>query len=211
MINRKINFALCILIVLVIIGQFAMMFQPYLNYTPKLTRYQKEMEGKVEKPENFNLFEFVWTDYYKIQKEYLVDELDKADQLKVTDVHGKPVSRPSTEQKLDAAGEMSNGFVMGIVGMNVLGLTVLIMTIFTRKSLVQYLFNLAWTGCSLYMAFGENFVLQKLAIDSAAKSVYPTLKILAIASIVLVLLRGYPWFYSRYIYKKPIDLEALNA
>ena len=116
-----------------------------------------------------------------------------------------------TKQKLDAAGEMSNGFVMGIVGMNVLGLTVLIMTIFTRKSLVQYLFNLAWAGCSLYMAFGENFVLQKLAIDSAAKSVYPTLKILAIASIVLVLLRGYPWFYSRYIYKKPIDLEALNA
>ena len=40
--TRLINLVLCILIVVVIIGQFVFMLQPYINYTPKLTRFQKE-------------------------------------------------------------------------------------------------------------------------------------------------------------------------
>lgn len=210
MFTRKINFALCMLIVVVIIAQFVFMFQPYLNYTPKLTRYQKEVEGKVETPQNFNLFEFVWIDYYKIQKEYLVPELEKADMLKPVDIKGNPVAKPTDIQKLDAAGEMSNDFVLGIVCVNVLGLTVLIMTIFTRKSLVQYLFSLAWAACGIYAFYSDNFVLNNLAIESAAKNVLPMMQYLSIAAVALVLLRGYPWFYSRYVYKNPVDLEALN-
>ena len=210
MVTRKINFALCILIVLVIIAQFVFMFQPYLNYTPKLTRYEKEVEGKVETPQDFNLMEFIWVDYNKIQKEYLVGELENADLLKPTDIKGNPVARPTDIQKLDAAGEMSNEFVIGMVGVNVLGLTVLIMTIFTRKSLVQYLFSLAWAACGIYAFFSSNFVLEKLGTEAALENVLPMLKYLAIAAAALVILRGYPWFYSRYIYKKPLDLEALN-
>lgn len=210
MVTRKINFALCILIVLVIVAQFVFMFQPYLNYTPKLTRYEKEVEGKVEIPQDFSLMEFIWVDYAKIQKEYLVPELEKADMLKPVDINGNPIARPTDIQKEDAAGEMSNGFVIGMVGVNVLGLTVLVMTIFTRKSLVQYLFSLAWAACGIFAFYSDNYVLQNLATQTAAKNVLPVLQYLSIAALALVLLRGYPWFYSRYVYKKPIDLEALN-
>lgn len=210
MVTRKINFALCILIVLVIVAQFVFMFQPYLNYTPKLTRYEKEVEGKVEIPQDFSLMEFIWVEYPKIQKEYLVPELEKADMLKPVDINGNPIARPTDIQKEDAAGEMSNGFVIGMVGVNVLGLTVLVMTIFTRKSLVQYLFSLAWAACGIFAFYSDNYVLQNLATEAAAKNVLPVLQYLSIAALALVLLRGYPWFYSRYVYKKPIDLEALN-
>lgn len=210
MVTRKINFALCILIVLVIVAQFVFMFQPYLNYTPKLTRYEKEVEGKVEIPQDFSLMEFIWVDYAKIQKEYLVPELEEADMLKPVDINGNPIARPTDIQKEDAAGEMSNGFVIGMVGVNVLGLTVLVMTIFTRKSLVQYLFSLAWAACGIFAFYADNYVLQNLATQTAAKNVLPVLQYLSIAALALVLLRGYPWFYSRYVYKKPIDLEALN-
>ncbi len=211
MVTRKINFVLCILIVLVIIGQFYFVFQPYINYAPKLTKYEMEVEGKVAKATDFSLMEVVWTDYYKIQKEYLLPELEEADMIHVKDAKGNEVKRPTDIQKLDAAGEMSNGFVMGIVGVNVLGIVVLIMTIFTRKSLVHYLFSLAWAICSVYAFYADNFILNNLAIESAAKTVLPWLQYLSIAAAALVVLRGYPWFYSRYIHKEKLDLEALNA
>ena len=130
--------------------------------------------------------------------------------LKPVDINGNPIARPTDIQKEDAAGEMSNGFVIGMVGVNVLGLTVLVMTIFTRKSLVQYLFSLAWAACGIFAFYSDNYVLQNLATQTAAKNVLPVLQYLSIAALALVLLRGYPWFYSRYVYKKPMDLEALN-
>ena len=59
---------------------------------------------------------------------------------------------------------MSNSFVMGIVGVNVLGAVVLIMTIFTRKSLIHYLFSIAWAACGLYAFFADNFLLKNLEL-----------------------------------------------
>lgn len=211
MLNRRINLVLCLLIVLIIIGQFVFMFQPYINYTPKVSKYDMEVLGKVPTPKNFNLMEVIWTDYSKIQKEYLVGELEEAGELKIYDRNGNPVARPTDIQKLDAAGEMSNSLVMGVVGVNVLGAVVLIMTIFTRKSLIHYLFSIAWAACGIYAFFADNFLLKNLAIESAAKNVYPMLQYLSLAAAVLVAARGYFWFYSRYIYKEAVDLEALNA
>lgn len=207
---RLINLVLCILIVVVIIGQFVFMLQPYINYTPKISKFELS-KGAKEVPQNFSLMEVVWMDYSKIEKEYFVPKLEEADMIHVYNKYGKEVDRPTEIQKLDAVGEMSNGFVMGIVGMNVLGLVVLIMTIFTRKSLVQYLFTLAWAACSMFAFFTENYMLQKLGIAHATDVVLPAFKYLAIAALALTLLRGFPWFYSRYLHKEAIDLEALNA
>lgn len=209
--TRLINLVLCILIVVVIIGQFVFMLQPYINYTPKLSKYDKEKLGKKETPQNFSLMEIIWTDYSKIEKEYFMPKLEEAGKIHVINKYGKEVSRPTEIQKLDFVGEMSNDFVIGMVGVNVLGLTVLIMTIFTRKSLVQYLFTLAWAACGIYAFFAENYMLNNLGIASATTTVLPVLKYLSIAAVVLTIARAYPWFYSRFIHKEAIDLEALNA
>ena len=209
--TRLINLVLCILIVVVIIGQFVFMLQPYINYTPKLSKYDKEVKGLKETPQNFSLMEVIWTDYSKIEKEYFLPKLEEADMIHVYNKYGKEVSKPTEIQKLDFVGEMSNDFVIGMVGVNVLGLTVLIMTIFTRKSLVQYLFTIAWAACGIFAFFAENYMLNNLGIASATTTVLPALQYLSIAAVVLTVARAFPWFYSRFIYKEAIDLEALNA
>ena len=198
--TRKINFALCLLIVLVFIAQTVMMCQPYFEYTPKLSKYEVEKLGMVAEPRSYSLLEFVWTDYSNMSQ-FMIDALEAEGMIE----GGTKV------QKEDQLGELSNSFVLGLVGITVLGAVVAIMTIFTRKSIIQYCFSLAWAACGIYACFAENFVLQQLGSTNAMTVVMPTMKILAIAAAVLVLARAYPCIYSRYIYKDPIDYEALNA
>lgn len=198
--TRKINLVLCILIALIFIGQTILMLQPYFNYTPKLSKYQIEVEGLVAEPKDYSLLQFVWTEYANMET-YLTDSLVEAGEIE----------GGSTQDKHDQLGEKSNSFVMGLVGVTVLGAVVAIMTIFTRKSLVHYCFTLAWAACSLWAFFGKNYVLQSMGTEAALSGLLPALQILSIAAVVLTLARAYPWFYSRFIYKEALDLEALNA
>lgn len=198
--TRKINLILCILIALVFIGQTVVMLQPYFNYTPKLTKYQIEVQGLVAEPHDYSLLQFVWTEYANMET-YLTDSLVEAGEI----------DNGTAQQKHDQLGELSNGYVLGLVGVTVLGAVVAIMTIFTRKSLVHYCFSLAWAACSLFAFFGDNYVLQNMGTELALSSLLPALQILSVAGAVLVLARAYPWIYSRFVYKEALDLEALNA
>lgn len=198
--TRKINLILCILIVLIFVGQTFLMLQPYFNYTPKLSKYEIEVEGKTAAPKDTSLMQFVWTEYSNME-DFLIDSLQEAGMIEAG----------TAQQKKNQLGEQSNSYVLGLVGITVLGAVVAVMTIFTRKSLVHYCFTLGWAACGLWAFFGDNYVIQNMGTEVAISSLLPTLQILSVAGAVLVLARAYPWFYSRFIYKAPIDLEALNA
>ena len=200
--TRKINFILCILIVLVFIGQIFMMFQPYFTYLPKVTLYEQS-QGVVAVEQDYNLMQFVWTEWAESSSmdTFLIEGLKKADLI----------SAGSASKEADQLGELSNSLVLGLVGITVLGAVMAIMTIFTRKSLIHYCFSLGWAISGLITVFGDNYVLQNMANEVGSGTVLPVLTYLSIAGAVLVLLRAYPFVYSRFIYKAPIDLEALNA
>lgn len=103
---------------------------------------------------------------------------------------------------MDHFEEKSNYYVMGVVGVTVLGLVVLIMTIFTRKSIVHYVFTVAWAAVSVWAFFNGNPIIQKLGMPYAYGTVLPTLKVLSIAAVALTALRAYPWFHARFIAKE---------
>ena len=199
---RKLNLILCILIVLVFVGQIVMMFQPYFTYMPKVTLYEQS-QGVVAEEQEYNLMQFVWTEWVESSNmdSFLIDGLKKADLI----------TPGSATNEADQLGELSNSLVLGLVGITVLGAVVAIMTIFTRKSLIHYCFTLGWAACGLYTVLADNYVLKNMANEVGTGTVLPILTYLSIAGAVLVLLRAFPWFYSRFIYKEPIDLEALNA
>lgn len=200
--TRKINFVLCILIVLVFIGQTVMMFQPYFTYMPKVTLFEQS-KGVVAVEQNYNLMQFVWTEWTESSNmdNFLIEGLKEA----------KLIESGTARQQEDALGELSNSLVLGLVGITVLGAITVIMTIFTRKSLIHYCFTICWAACSLYTVLAENYVLQNMGNPNGLNVVLPALTYLGYAAVALVVLRAYPWFYSRFIYKEPIDLEALNA
>lgn len=200
--TRKINFVLCILIVLVFIGQTYMMFQPYFTYLPKVTLFEQS-KGVVAVEQNYNLMQFVWTEWAESSNmdTFLIEGLKKADLIEAS----------SASKEADQLGLLSNSLVLGLVGITVLGAVTVIMTIFTRKSLIHYCFTIAWAACSLYTVMADNYVLHNMGNDNGLNVVLPVLTYLAYAAVALVALRAYPWFYSRFIYKEPIDLESLNA
>ena len=199
---RKINFILCILIALIFIGQTAIMTQPYLQYEDKPTLFEQS-QGIESQIINYSLMEFVWTGWTAQSEmdDFLIEHLEKA---------GK-IDAGTANDKMDQLGEQSNTYVLGLVGITVLGAVFAIMCIFTRKSAVHFCFNLAWALCGLYACFGDNYVFQSMNNAPGADTIKLLMQIFAIAGMVLTLARAYPWFYSRFIYKDPIDLEALNA
>lgn len=202
--TRKINFVLCILIVLVFLFQTFMMARDYFIYMDQPTKLEAVKYGKQPTPKPTSILGFVWTEW--VDKSdmdmYLTEGLAKAGEI--------DPNHPELTNE-EQLGEKSNKYVMGLVGITVLGAVVAVMTIFTRKSLVQYIFSLAYAACGIYACFGDNYVLQHMGNHANAASILLSLKIASIAACVLVLARAYPWFYTRFIHKETIDLEALNA
>ena len=199
---RKLNFVLCILLILVFLGQTYMMTQSYFTYLPKVTLYEQS-QGVVAVEQDYSLMEFVWTEWVESSNmdAFLIDGLKSAGLIEAG----------SKSNEADQLGELSNSLVLGFVGITVLGAVFVIMTIFTRKSLIQYCFTLGWAACGLYAVFADNYVLHNMGNANGLGTVLPVMTYLAIAGAVLTLLRAYPFIYSRFIYKKPLDLEALNA
>lgn len=205
MLIKKLNVVLCILIALIVLGQlFMMVFQPYFLMTETEEEFSvKEKDaGQVPYPHEISLFEMVWLKFHDaaavIGEDYggwgdnLTTELDKLGEFK---------DAKSPEQGFE---EKSNFYVMGVVGVTVLGLVVAIMTIFTRKSIVHYCFTLAWAAVSIWAFFNSNPLIQKLGMPYAYGTVLPTLKILSIVGVVLTVLRAYPAIYVRFIAKKKL-------
>ena len=203
MLLKKLNVVLCILLALVICGQLYMIaFEPYFLMTETEEEFSvKEKDaGQLPYPHEISLFEMVWLKYHDaaavIGEDYggwgdnLTTELDKLGEFK---------DSKSPEQGFE---DKSNYYVMGVVGVTVLGLVVAIMTIFTRKSVVLYCFTIAWAAVSIWAFFNGNPLIQKLGMPYAYGTVLPTLKYLTIAGAALTVLRGYPCIYSRFLAKK---------
>lgn len=236
MLMKKLNLALCLLIVLVILGQmFMIVFEPYYRMKETNAEYPKKFQDEGQKPKEYDigLFEMVWMKFHSGaailgQQEYggwgdnLTTIIDDAgiykETIKYTDENGKEVEEEVYVQYENDEGEMvrytsaddvfernSNLYVMGVVGVTVLGLVVLVMTIFTRKSIVLYAFTLAWAGVSLWgFVLADNPVLTHpdIATPYALGTILPTLKILSIAACVLVAARAYPVINVRFLQKK---------
>lgn len=112
---------------------------------------------------------------------------------------------------LDQIGKKSNSYVMGIVGVTVLGLVMAVMTIFTRKSTVMYAFSIAWAAVGVYLATSENYILENMGIAGAYDAIMKPVGILCWVAVALVALRAIPWFYTRYVEgHKPYIPEELQ-
>lgn len=201
---KKLNFVLCILIVLVFLFQMFLMFQDYFTYIQHPTLKEKKLEGKTDRPVNASIMQFVWTNWtdQNDMPEYLVEKLTEAKELDPTNFD---------KSILEQFEANTNKYVLGLVGIMVFGAVVAVMTIFTRKSLVQYLFTLAWAAVGVYACFADNYVLQHMGATPNAGKILMGLKIASIVAAVLTVARAYPWFYTRWIHKEKLDLEALNA
>ncbi len=203
MLTKKINLILCILIALVFVGQLYMIVaEPFflLTETQEEFSVKRADVGELPYPQEISLFEMIWVKFHDapalIGEEYggwgdnLATQLDELGEFE------------GEEDIMQAFEHRSNYYVMGIVGVTVLGLTMAIATIFTRKSLVHYIFTLAWAAVSIWGFFNGNPVIQKLGMPYAYGTVLPTLQALSIAGAVLTAARAYPWFYVRFIYKE---------
>ena len=202
---KKTNLILCIFIALVVLGQlFMICFQPYFLMEETMEEFSvKEADaGKVPYPHEISLFEMVWLKFHDdaavVGAEYggwgdnLTTMLDEIGQYK--DENGED-KYPSAAAGFEAE---SNYYVMGVVGATVLGLVVVIMTLFTQKSITGYCFSLAWAGVSLWGFFNDNPLIQKLGMPYAYGTVLPTLQLLTIIGAVLVLARAVPCMIVRF-------------
>jgi len=177
-------------------------------------------EGQVPHPYEIGLFEMVWLKFHSgaamIGKQNyggwgdnLTAKIDELGLYKNPD--GTYITHKNSDGEIvpyqnadDVFESNSNYYVMGIVGITVLGMVVAIMTIFTRKSTVQFCFTLAWAAVSVWGLFNGNPILHNkdLVMPYALGTVLPTLQALAIAGCVLTALRAYPFVYTRYLAKK---------
>lgn len=236
MLMKKLNLALCILIVLVFLGQmFMIVFEPYYRMKETNQEYPQKFQDEGQKPKEYDigLFEMVWLKFHNGAailglQEYggwgdnLAEMIDDAGIYKETvteiDENGNEVETEVYVEYENDEGEMvryisaedvfernSNLYVLGVVGVTVLGLVVLVMTIFSRKSIVLYAFTLVWAGVSLWgFVLADNPILNNPAIATpyALSTILPTLKILSIAAVVLTLARAYPVINVRFLQKK---------
>ena len=223
---KKINTVLCILIALVIVGQMYMIcFEPYYLMTETTEEYPQKFqdEGQVPHPYEIGLFEMIWLKFHSgaamIGKQNyggwgdnLTTKIDELGLYKNED--GTYITHENSDGEIvpyanadDVFETNSNFFVLGIVGITVLGLVVAIMTIFTRKSAVQFAFTLAWCAVSVWGLYNGNPILHNegIVMPYALGTVLPTLQILSIIGCVLTALRAYPFVYTRYIAKKVKD------
>ena len=210
MLIKKINLILCILIALVFVGQMYMIVvEPFflMQETEKEFSVKEADAGQVPYPHEISLFEMVWLNFHDsaavVGAEYggwgdnLTAQLEELGEYEGrTTEDGRPIS---AEQAFE---DDSNYYVMGVVGVTVLGLVMGIMTIFTQKNIAHYAFTLAWAAVSVWAFWCGNPVVQKLGMPYAYGTVLPTLKVLTIAGVVLTLARAYPWVYTRFIAKK---------
>ncbi len=220
---KKINTVLCILIALVIAGQMYMIcFEPYYLMTETTDEYPQKFQddGLLPYPHEIGLFEMVWLKFHSGaaiigKQEYggwgdnLAAKIDELGLYKNEDGTYKTHENSDGEivpytSASDVLESNSNYYVMGIVGITVLGLIVAIMTIFTRKSAVQYAFTLAWAVVSVWGLFNDNPIIHNkdIVMPYALGTVLPTLQILTIIGCVLTALRAYPFVYTRFIAKK---------
>lgn len=200
---KKINLALCIFIALVILGQLYMIsFEPYYLMQETVEEFSvKEADaGQLPYPHEISLFEMIWINYHDsaaiVGNDYggwgdnlttMLDELGEFEDYR---------------SPADGFEDKSNYYVMGVVGATVLGLIVVIMSIFTQKSVVGYCFSLGWAAVSLWGFFNANPLIQKLGMPYAYGTVLPTIKVLTIIGAALIVLRGFPCFFVRYKIKK---------
>lgn len=203
MLTKKINLILCIFIALIFVGQLYMIaVEPFYLMTETDAEFSvKEADaGQVPYPHEISLFEMIWLKFHDsaavVGEEYggWGDNLTTA-----LEELGEFEGEKSAKQAFE---DNTNFYVMGIVGVTVLGLVMAIMSIFTQKSIVHYAFTLAWVVVSIWAFWCGNPVVQKLGMPYAYGTVLPTLKVLTIAGAVLTAARAYPWFYVRFIAKK---------
>lgn len=203
MLTKKINLLLCILIALVIIGQLYMIsFEPYFLMTETETEFSvKEADaGQVPYPHEISLFEMIWLKFH--DSAAIVGEAYGGWGDNLTTMLDELGEFEEYQSPTIGFEKRSNFYVMGVVGATVLGLVVVIMSIFTQKSVVGYCFSLGWAAVSLWGFFNSNPLIQKLGMPYAYGTVLPTLQLLSIIGAVLVVLRGFPCFYVRYKLKE---------
>lgn len=203
MLTKKINLILCIFLVLIFLGQAWMIVcEPYFLMTETNEEFSvKEADaGQVPYPHEISLFEMVWLKFHDdaavVGSAYGGWGDNIQDQLEEM---GEYAEYSSASQGFE---ENTNYYVMGVVGVTVLGLVFAIMTIFTRKSIVHYCFTIAWAVVSVWGFFNGNPLIQKVGMPYAYGTVLPTLKALSVAALVLTAARAYPWFYCRFMVKK---------
>ena len=202
MLIKKINVILCILIALVFVGQMYMIVvEPFflMQETDQEFSVKEADAGQVPYPHEISLFEMIWLKFHDAAAVVGEDYGGWGDNLTtMLDEMGEFEGEKSAEQAFE---DCTNFYVMGIVGVTVLGLVMAIMTIFTQKSIVHYCFTLAWIAVSIWGFWCGNPIVQKLGMPYAYGTVLPTLKALTIAGAALTALRAYPWFYVRFLDK----------
>lgn len=213
---KKTNLVLCIVAVVIFLAQVFFLLQPFYTYTPKPTLMQKLGKEPMPEPISISLESFVWMDYTNARKllveKYMEmeDEMVKNGEIKEAE-REMPVTpanstRFPTEDQLDVIGDHSNRYVLGIVLTTVCGAVMAVMTIFSRKSWVNFMFSVFWAAASMVLAFDTgNIAVHQFGDAEAIQNIIPMLQYLAIGATAVVALRTFPWLMVRWMpYKLPM-------
>ncbi len=209
---KKTNLVLCILAVVIFLAQVFFLLQPFYTYTPKPTLMQKLGKEPMPEPISISLESFVWMDYTNARKLLVERFMEKEEAEGIPEAEREMPITPAnstrfpTEDQLDVIGEHSNRYVLGIVLTTVCGAVMAVMTIFTRKSWVNFMFTVFWAAASMVLAFDTgNLAVHVFGDAEAMKEIIPMLQYLAIGAAVVTVLRAFPWFMVRWMpYKLPM-------
>ena len=213
---KKTNLVLCLVAVVIFVAQIFLMLQPFYVYTPKPTLKQRMGDEPMPEPLEVSMEGFVWTEYTDIRQLIVEKFNEMEDQMikygiiteeqREMPVAPKNATKFPTDDQLDVVGVYSNRYVLGIVLTTVCGLVMAVMTIFTRKSWVAYMFSIAWAVASLVLSFDTgNIAVHSFGTPEATANILPALEILSIAAAAVVVLRAFPWFVVRWTpYKLPM-------
>lgn len=209
---KKTNLALCIVAVVIFLVQVFFLLQPFYTYTPKPTLMQKLGKEPMPEPISISLESFVWVDYTDARKLLVEKFMEKEEAEGIPEAEREMPVTPAnstrfpTEDQLDVIGEHSNRYVLGIVLTTVCGAVMAVMTIFTRKSWVNFMFTVFWAAASMVLAFDTgNVAVHQFGDPEAMQNIIPMLQYLAIGATVVTVLRAFPWFMVRWMpYKLPM-------
>jgi len=215
---KKANFILSLVAVALFIVQLVFMCMPFCSYTPKPTLAQRLGDEPMPEPLNVSLASYVSVDYsafsVHIIQTILAEEeaaikagtMTEEDRTMPPSTSSK-IQTSVTEDQKDALGDMSNDHVMGIVIPLVCGLVMSVMTIFTRKSWVCFMFSVIWAFSGLISFLNPNYVML-MGSDFALNTILPVLKYSFIASAIVVVARAVPWVFTRWMpYKLPLKIN----
>lgn len=180
-IMKKIIGITTIVLVVLLIAQIALLFMPFF-------------EDRIPEKSYANNYNPQPTDYSMMDYAFF-----KTNEM-------KPIFKAEVKEVFGDKKYLSNNYVMGIVFIFALGAVAAVSNIVSRRSFFTHLISVLWAAISIPAFFGPIMTLPNTVqwIRTAGLAI-------SIVGALLVLVRLYPWFASRYLKGRFVKKEAEAA